>query len=98
MWLHLIDGNILKQDTCSRDDGVPAIKELLFPENKNKMASHWEFLASLPFRQYCTAAGWSNYILLSTSPMAHKNTGEGESNVLLKYYIPLRSTPFKRNT
>lgn len=78
MWFYLIDREFLKQDTCSRDDGVPAIKELLFSENKNKMASHWEFLASLPFRKYCTAAGWSNYILLSTSPMAYENMGERE--------------------
>lgn len=42
------------------------------------MASHWEFLASLPFRKYCTAVGWSNYILLSTPPMAYENMGERE--------------------
>lgn len=94
MCFYLIDRKFLKQDTCRGDDGIPAIKELVFSKNKSKMASHREFLVSLPFRQYRTAAGWSNYILLSASPMACENMGEWEECVLLKYYIPLRSTPF----
>ena len=94
MHFHLIDRKFLKQDTCRGDDGAPAIKELVFSKNKSKMASHGEFLVSLPFRRYRTAAGWSNYILLSASPMACENMGEWEECVLLKYYIPLRSTPF----
>lgn len=29
--------------------------------------------------------------------MGHENTGEGDKLVLLKYYIPLRSTTLRRN-
>lgn len=75
----------------------PAIKaHPLFSQNKSKMASHWEFLLSLPFRRCCSAAGRSNYTLLSASPVAFPHHGSARSMCALEvsYSSEERSTPF----
>lgn len=80
----LIDMKFLKQDTCSADDGVPTIKELVFFKEQMEDGLSQGISGKFTF---------SDAVLLSMSPMAYENMGKREEYVLLlMYYIPLRRT------